>query len=139
MPKKINRPRKKLTRQEIKNLDLEILFLEGIVRRDPGYIEALQILGDNYTRRGLYIEGLMIDERLSRLRPGDSVVHYNLACSYSLTGQIELAFQALHAAISFGYRDFKAMDNDPDLNNVRQHTEYKRIRAKMRGSQPKTP
>jgi tetratricopeptide (TPR) repeat protein len=139
MPKKINRPRKKLTRQEIKNLDLEILFLEGIVRRDPGYIEALQILGDNYTRRGLYIEGLKIDQRLSRLRPDDSFVHYNLACSYSLTGQIELAFQALHAAISFGYRDFKAMDNDPDLNNVRQHTEYKRIRAKMRGSQPKTP
>jgi tetratricopeptide (TPR) repeat protein len=139
MPKKINRPRKRLTHQELKNLDLEILFCEGIVRRDPAYIEALQILGDDYTRRGLYPEGLKIDQRLSRLRPDDAVVHYNLACSYSLIGQIESAFQALHAAISLGYRDFKAMDNDPDLNNVRQHAEYKRIRAKMRGLQPKTP
>jgi tetratricopeptide (TPR) repeat protein len=139
MPKKGNSPREKLTRQELKNLDLEILFLEGIVRRDPAYIEALQILGDNYTRRGLYTEGLKIDQRLSRLHPDDSVVHYNLACSYSLTGQMELAFQALHAAINLGYRDFKAMDNDPDLNNVRQHAEYKKIRDKMRGFQPKTP
>jgi tetratricopeptide (TPR) repeat protein len=139
MPKKINSPRRQLTHQELKDLDLEILFLEGIVRRDPAYIEALQILGDNYTRRGLYAEGLKIDQRLSRLRPDDAIAHYNLACSYSLTGQIELAFQALHAAISLGYRDFKAMDNDPDLNHVRQHAEYKRIRAKMRGFQPKTP
>jgi tetratricopeptide (TPR) repeat protein len=139
MPKKINRPRKKLTRQELNDLDLEIRFLEGIVRRDPAYIEALQILGDDYTRRGLYAEGLKIDQCLSRLRPDDSVVHYNLACSYSLTGQIELAVQTLHSAISLGYRDFKAMDDDPDLNNVRQHAEYKRIRAKMRGFQPKTP
>jgi tetratricopeptide (TPR) repeat protein len=139
MTKKNNSPREKLTRQEIKNLDLEILFFEGLVRRDPTYIEALQILGDNYTRRGLYTEGLLIDQRLSRLRPDDSIVHYNLACSYSLTGQIDLAFQALHAAISLGYRDFKAMDSDPDLNNVRQHAEYKRIRAKMRGFVSKTP
>ncbi len=138
MPKKIDKPRKELTRQELRNLDLEILFFEGLVRRDPTYIEALQILGDNYTRRGHYTEGLKIDLRLARLRPGDSVVQYNLACSYSLTDQIELAFQALHAAIRLGYCDSKAMDNDPDLNNVRQHAEYQRIRAKMRGLQPKT-
>jgi tetratricopeptide (TPR) repeat protein len=139
MPKKINSPRKKLTRQELKDLDLEILFLEGILRRDPAYIEALQILGDDYTRRGFYAEGLKIDQRLILLRPDDSIVHYNLACSYSLTDQIEPAFEALYAAISLGYRDFKAMENDPDLDNVRQHAEYKRIRAKMRGFQSKTP
>jgi hypothetical protein len=139
MTKKLNSPCEKLTRQELKNLDLEIHFFEGLVRRDPTYIEAMQILGDDYTRRGLYTEGLRIDQRLSLLRPDDAVVHYNLACSYSLTDQMEPAFQALHAAISLGYRDFEAMDNDPDLDNVRQHAEYKRIRAKMRGFQPKTP
>ncbi len=137
MPKKINSPRRQLKRQELRDLDGEILFLEGIVRRDPAYVEALQILGDDYTRRGLFAEGLKIDERLSRLRPADSVVHYNLACSYSLTNQIEAALEALQAAIKYGYRDFKAMENDADLENVRQHPEYKKIRAKMRGPQPK--
>jgi tetratricopeptide (TPR) repeat protein len=139
MPKKFNSPRKKLTRQELRDLDLEIFFLEGVVRRDPAYIEALQILGDDYTRRGRYIEGLRMDERLSLLRPDDAVVHYNLACSYSLTDQIELAFEALHAAINLGYRDFKSLDKDPDLDNLRRHDEYKKIRAKLRGLQPKAP
>jgi len=138
MPKKFNSPRKKLTRQELRDLDLEILFLEGVVRRDPAYVEALQILGDNYTRRGRYGEGLQMDQRLSRLRPDDAIVYYNLACSYSLTHQIEPAFEALHAAIALGYRDFTALDQDPDLDNLRHHTEYKRIRAKMRGLQAKT-
>jgi tetratricopeptide (TPR) repeat protein len=139
MPKEMNSPRKKLTRQELRDLELEILFLEGIIRREPAYIEALQILGDDYTRRGRYAEGLQIDERLARLRPNDSVIHYNLACSYSLTQQIELAIEALGAAINLGYRDFKAMDTDPDLKNLRQHASYKKIRAKMRALQPKTP
>jgi tetratricopeptide (TPR) repeat protein len=134
-----NSPRKKLTRQELRDLELEILFLEGLVHRDPAYIEALQILGDNYTRRGRFAEGLKIDERLSRLRPDDSVVHYNLACSYSLTEQIELALEALEAAINLGYRDFKSVDTDPDLQNLRQHAAYKKIRAKLRGLAPKTP
>ncbi|HEY3861618.1 MAG TPA: hypothetical protein VGO59_06995 [Verrucomicrobiae bacterium] len=138
MPKSINSPRKKLTRQELRDLDLEILFLEGIVRRDPSYGEALQILGDNYTRRGRYAEGLKVDERLSQLRPDDAVVRYNLACSYSLTQQIDLAFDALDAAINLGYRDFKALDKDPDLTNLRQHDEYKKIRAKIRGLQART-
>jgi tetratricopeptide (TPR) repeat protein len=138
MPKKMISPRKKLTRQEQQDLDLEIGFLEGVLRRDPAYVEALQVLGDNYTRRGRYTEGLQMDQRLSRLRPDDAQVHYNLACSYSLTRQIDQAFAALEAAISLGYRDFKSLDNDPDLENLRQHDEYKRIRAKLRGLKSKT-
>jgi tetratricopeptide (TPR) repeat protein len=132
-----NSPRKKLTRQELRDLELEILFLEGVTRRDPGYIEALQILGDDYTRRGRYDEGLKVDERLSRLRPADSIVHYNLACSYSLTDQIDLGLQALEAAINLGYNDFKSIDSDPDLKNLRQHAAYKKIRAKMGAPQTK--
>ena len=118
-------------------MELEILFLEGVVRRDPVYVEALKILGDNYTRGGRYAEGLKIDERLSSLRPDDSVVHYNLACSYSLTQQIDLALQALEAAINLGYRDLKSVDTDPDLKNLREHAAFKKIRAKIRGPQTK--
>ena len=53
MPEKIS-ARKKMKRQESKDLDIKIQFMEGIVRRDPEYIEALQLLGDHYTQRGRY-------------------------------------------------------------------------------------
>src|SRR5271168_4950780 len=132
MPKKLHSPRKKATRQELRDLDQEILFLEGLVRRDGNYVEALQILGDDYTRRGRYAEGLKIDECLCRLRPADSLVHYNLACSYSLTQQFDQAVETLEAALNLGYRDFKWLAQDPDLENLREHAAYKKILAKVR-------
>ncbi|MEO5802822.1 MAG: hypothetical protein ABIR24_04780 [Verrucomicrobiota bacterium] len=132
MPKKFFSSRKKLTRQEIRDLDVEISFLEGIVRRDSDYVEALQILGDAYTRRGEYSDGLKVDEQLSRLRPSDALVHYNLACSYSLTEQVERAGASLEKALQLGYRDFKWIVTDPDLRNLRRHALYRKIRAKLR-------
>ena len=112
MPKK-SVTRKKLTRTEQRDLDIEIGFLEGVVRRDPQYLEALQILGDDYTRRGKYKEGLSIDEQLSQLRPDDPLVYYNLACSYALTDHFEAAIETLERAISLGYRDFKWLAKGP--------------------------
>lgn len=124
--------KKKLTRQEEKELDIKIGFLEGLVRRDPGYVEALQILGDDYTRRGKYVAGLKVDEQLSQLRPGDPMVQYNLACSYSLTGNFNQAIAALEKALNLGFTDFKWLAQDPDLSDLRRHPLYKNIRAKVR-------
>ena len=132
MPKKSFSSRKKLTRQEIRDLDVEISFLEGIVRRDSDYVEALQILGDAFTRRGEFPEGLKVDEQLARLRPDDALVHYNLACSYSLTEQVDQAGTSLEKALQLGYRDFKWIVTDPDLRNLRAHNSYKKIRARLR-------
>lgn len=124
--------KKKLTREEERELDIRISFLEGLVQRDPGYFEALQVLGDDYTKRGKYVAGLKIDEQLSQLRPADPLVHYNLACSYSLTGNFNQALAALERALNLGYQDFKWLAQDPDLSDLRMHPLYKNIRAKVR-------
>lgn len=133
MPKTKAQPaRKPLNRQEKRDLDIEIGFLEGLVRRDPEYIDALQILGDDYTKRGKYTLGLKIDQRLSEMKPDDALVQYNLACSYSLTGQLDQAAEALERALENGYRDFKWLAEDPDLADLREHQAYSKIRAKVR-------
>ena len=131
MPEKIS-PRKKMKRQESKDLDVKIQFMEGIVRRDPQYIEALQLLGDNYTQRGRYEQGLKVDEQLSRLEPANPLVFYNLACSYSLIGEVDLAATALEKALALGYRDFKWLAKDPDLRTLRKHPLFRDIEAKIR-------
>ena len=122
----------KLTREQERDLDIEIGFIEGVVRRAPGFVEALQILGDDYTRRGRFAEGLKLDEQLARLRPDDALVHYNLACSYSLTGQYAAAAAALQRALDLGYRDFKWLAKDPDLRRLRKHPSYRTIADKIR-------
>jgi tetratricopeptide (TPR) repeat protein len=130
MPQKSSNRRVMTQRQE-RDLDIEISFIEGVVRRAPDYTEALQVLGDGYTRRGRYEDGLKVDEQLARLRPTDALVHYNLACSYGLAGQIERSVATLHRALDLGYRDFKWMRRDPDLRQVRKHALYRQIRERI--------
>lgn len=131
MPEKIS-ARRKTKRRESKDLDVKIQFMEGIVRRDPEYIEALQLLGDHYTQRGRYEQGLKVDEQLSRLEPRNPLVFYNLACSYSLIGEVDLAATALDKALGLGYRDFKWLAKDPDLRTLRKHPLFRTIEDKIR-------
>ena len=123
---------KKMTRQEQRELDVKIRFMEGLVERDPKYVEALQLLGDHYTERGRFTEGLKVDEHLSRLEPRNPLVFYNLACSYSLTEQFDRAAVSLEKALSLGYRDFNWLARDPDLRKLRKHPLYQRIESKIR-------
>jgi len=121
-----------MTTAERRDLDVRIEFVEGVVRRDPGYVDALQLLGDDYTRRGRYTDGLDVDERLARLEPKNPMVFYNLACSYSLTEQFDRAATALKKAIKLGYRDFHWLARDPDLGKLRKHPLYRDIADAMR-------
>jgi cytochrome c-type biogenesis protein CcmH/NrfG len=132
MPEKNTAKNKKMSRQELRDLEVKITFMEGIVRRDPRYVEALQILGDHYTQRGRFDHSLKVDKRLSRLEPQNPLVFYNLACSYSLNSEFDMAAGALERAISLGYRDFKWLARDPDLRRLRQHPIYRGIEDKIR-------
>lgn len=132
MPVKSSARKKKPTRQETRALDLQIKFMEGIVRRDPDYVDALQLLGDHYTQRGKYAQSLRVDERLSRLQPHDPLVYYNLACSYSLNRQFDFAVTALEKALTLGYRDLNWLAKDPDLRQLRKQPLFRRIEDKIR-------
>lgn len=124
--------RKKLSPAKERDLDTRIKFMEGLVHRDPDYVDALQLLGDHYTQRGRYAEGLKVDKRLSRLEPRNPTVFYNLACSYSLTRQFDRAVLALEKALTLGYRDFNWLARDPDLRKLRQQPIYQNIQNKIR-------
>jgi tetratricopeptide (TPR) repeat protein len=121
-----------MTRSETRDLDVKISFLQGVVKRDPQYVEALQILGDHYTQRGLFHCSLQVDQQLSRLEPMNPLVFYNLACSYSLNGDFDLAVGSLEKALNLGYQDFKWLARDPDLRPLRKHPLFRAIQAKIR-------
>ncbi len=132
MPDKRSGRSRKLSRKAVRDLDVKISFLEGVLRRDPNYVDALQILGDHYTQRGKFGESLQVDQQLARLEPADPLVFYNLACSYSLNRKFELAVGALERALSLGYRDFKWLAKDPDLTPLRKHPTFQSIKDKIR-------
>lgn len=123
---------KPLSPQQRRDLDIEISFLAGLTRRDPAFVEALQLLGDDYIQRGQLHEGTAVDEQVARLRPDDPSVQYNLACSYALTNRPEAAYAALNRALDVGYRDFRRISRDPDLAGFRRHPLYRQLRSRIR-------
>ena len=136
MPEKSS-PKKKPSRVNQRELDTKIEFMAGLVRRDPDYVDALQLLGDHYTQRGLFNEGLQVDERLAHLEPQNPLVFYNLACSYSLTEHFDRAALALDKALELGYRDFNWLAKDPDMKKLRAHPAYEELREKIRALKSK--
>ena len=104
--------------------DFEIQFFEGVLKRQPDFTEALFALGDLYTQKGLYQKGLEIDQKLAELCPEEPTVFYNLACSYSLLNDVELALENLKRAVDFGYDDFRHLQRDGDLENLRKDDRF---------------
>ena len=123
--------RQKLNRKQQRDLDIEISFMEGVVRKDPRFVEAWTVLSDDYLRRGKPSEGLEVNKQLSRIRSGDPSILYNLACSYSLTKNLKQSAFALSKAVANGFSDFKWMMKDPDLRNLRNDPLFKKIWRKI--------
>lgn len=111
-------------KKETDNLDFEIKFYEQILKNRPDFIQVLIALGEAYTKKGSYREGLKVDKKLAKLKPHDPAVFYNLACSYSLLTMNKLAFDTLNKAIELGYNDFSHLLKDADLENLRNDKLY---------------
>ena len=130
-----NCSKRKLTRKEQRDLDIEISFMEGVVQRDAKYVEAWKALSECYCRRGFFERGLHADVHLARLQPDDPAVLYDLACGYALLQQTEEAITALMKAIAHGFNNFKWLLKDPDLTRVRKDKLFKRVWTKISSAQ----
>lgn len=107
--------------------EFEIKFYEKILEQQPNFIECAQVLAALYTKNGMYKNGLELDRRLSQLLPNDPIVFYNLACSYSLTGDMDSSLDVIKKAIELGFDDFDHIYNDPDLINLRKDRRFQDI------------
>lgn len=108
-------------------LDFEIEFFARVLEACPDYVDVLRVMANNLTLKGRYAEGLQIDKRLVQLRPSDPLAHYNLACSYALLKRSELAIKTLRRAVELGYRDFRYMREDRDLDSIRHDPRFRQV------------
>lgn len=121
--------KKKYSQEDV---EFEIAFYNGLIAKNPDFAEALVALGELYTCIGMYKEGLAVDEKLAQLRPDDPIVLYNLACSYSLMRDIDKAYRTVKKAINCGYTDFKHMQKDEDLANLRKDRRFQQYLLRIK-------
>lgn len=108
-------------------LDFELEFFNGVLERHPCYVDVLRAHGNNLTLKGRFPEGLQVDKRLVQLRPTDPLAHYNLACSYALLKRSDHAIKTLRRAVELGYRDFRYMREDHDLDSIRHDPRFRQL------------
>lgn len=106
----------------------------GILVRRPQHREALGMTADALTALGYFRDGLALDRRLAGLEPEDPVVRYNLACSLSLTGELEEAIACLAEAIRLGYREAEHMLNDRDLEALHGLPAFRALVGQVRSA-----
>ena len=99
----------------------------GILDQRPRQTEALALAATALTALGRYEAGLTLDRQLAAIRPEDPMVLYNLACSLSLTGATDAAFEVLADAVRHGYRDAGHLRRDPDLSPIRDDPRFRAI------------
>ena len=110
----------------------EIEFYEAVHRRCPDYVDVVGMLGGLYTKAGRISEGLKMDRKLVRLEPKNATAHYNLACSLALCKKRPDALRSLRKAVSLGYDDLDWMEQDPDLEILKNDPEFRKLLGQLK-------
>ena len=77
-------------------------------------------------------KGLEWARRAVAVDPTDTGTLYNVACLYSLDGQKEEAMNYLEKAVANGFAQKAWIENDDDLNNLRDMSRFKALLARMK-------
>lgn len=62
------------------------------------------------------------------IQPQDISLHFNLACAYSLTEQVDKAYAHLDRAVALGFTDFDKIKTHDDLAFVRIQDRFEEFR-----------
>jgi TM2 domain-containing membrane protein YozV len=75
------------------------------------------------------LEGAIEDFKKGlEINPKDISLHFNIACAYSLTEKVDLAYTHLDKAVSLGFNDFEKIKTHDDLAYVRIQDRYEEFK-----------
>jgi len=112
------------TLRELARYEEALLPLERSADLVPDDIHVLLALGWCYKRTGQPGKALDASEKAARVDPSEAVLHYNLACYWSLARNRTLALRFLAKALEIdaNYRDLIA--DETDFNSLRHDAEF---------------
>jgi tetratricopeptide (TPR) repeat protein len=95
-------------------------------------------LSTTYFRAKKFDEALNTLRDLEKINASNPLLHYNLACYYSLTNQPDASLAAVKNAVNLGYKNFKEIQTDPDLENLRKAADFKAWLQSLRNEPQKS-
>lgn len=89
--------------------------------------QAYSNLGASYLQIGKPNLALRALKAAEKLNASDYVVMYNIAATYSLSDDTDLALEYLDKALKQGFSNYDAIRFDPDLSNLRGESEFRTV------------
>jgi alginate O-acetyltransferase complex protein AlgJ len=107
--------------------DLAIeLFLEAL-RIDPSFTPAMNRLARVYLQLGDYQNAFFWFNKMLSINPNDPTVYYNIACIYAKGHDTKNSMMWLKKAVEKNFKDWKLLQTDEDLKDIRLSEEYKQL------------
>lgn len=107
-------------------------FLKALAR-DSKIGEIYNGIGATYAVRSDYASAVDWYKKGLEAAPGFGDLYYNLACAYAQQDKPALALRYLKLAAAKGYAEGPTMDEDHDLDPIRNEKEFPEIRRMMQG------
>ena len=120
---------KSLGREEEEKTHLRrgLSLMEGSLELNPDDARAANLAAGVFASLGEAEPAIKYAERSLAIDPEDPMLLYNVACMYSSLGRIDQAITCLERAVEKGFGHREWIDNDPDLNAIRDNPKYQAI------------
>ncbi len=106
---------------------MEMRALERQLEVVPEDVRARSLLAADYANMGRSEDAVRHLEMTVALRPNDSNVLYNAACTYTVLGKKAEALDLLRRALASGYSNFDWPRQDPDLSSLHADPEFLKL------------
>lgn len=114
--------------EQIAQYRTAIQRIKRVNPRHPQLGRALSELAIRYLRVDDYDSAIQTYKDAIRSDAGNrGLNYYNLACAYSLNGDVNAGLTALEQAIKEGYKGFEWMKRDGDLKNLRKDPRFRKL------------
>jgi tetratricopeptide (TPR) repeat protein len=104
-----------------------LLPLTQAARLAPENLHVWFALGWCYKRTGQIDLAIRSLERVLAVDPAEALVHYNLACYWSLAGDKRRALEYLSQALAIDPDYRRLIDGEPDFNSIRSDPQFQAL------------
>lgn len=114
--------------EELRNYTYrEIAILEAQLKKTPEDARVRVLLAGNYASQGRFDDAKREVDLAMALRPDDTMILYNIACTLCEMDKTDDAMVALRKAWEAGYRNPIWTRQDPDLTKLHGNPEFERL------------
>jgi TolB-like protein/Flp pilus assembly protein TadD len=108
-----------------------LTLAERLLELDPDDVQSLLYGANALATLGERERSLEWAARVLEIDTDDALVLYNIACFYSLAGEVKPALEALERSYEAGLADPEWMRQDSDLDNLRDEARYRALVERM--------